>query len=65
MKILLNTVIIFLIFCSILGTLKNYFRNKSWYRKFRMLEHIVTIITVLLLWVYFISYCSYKKRLGL
>ena len=62
MKIILNTVIIFLIFSMILGTLRNYFRNKTWFRKFRILQHI---ITVLLLFVHFISYCSYKKRLGL
>ena len=53
MKIINSILIVFLVFSMVLGLSKNFLVNKKWFREFKILQHMVTIITVMLLFVFF------------
>lgn len=54
MNFLILLIKIFCGLCIVLGLLRNYMKSKGFYSKFRWIQHIVTIITVCLLFVLFI-----------
>jgi len=45
MNLLYLLIKVFCCLCVILGLLRNYMKNKTFYSKFRCIQHIVTLIT--------------------
>lgn len=60
MKFLLILVKLFLFLSLVLGLIRNYMKEKSYYSKFRLFQHIITILTVVFLFLFFLSSVLYK-----
>ncbi len=61
MKFFIFLIKILAAFCILLGLCRNYAKEKTWYHKFRILQHSVTLVTICVLLIFFICFCIGKK----